>query len=129
MADMLAYDVSKWQASEIPESSGLMDQRMLSLDSAGKWLLDSLVSGGFSSEIWEDQMTSSELMKSYHGWCSINRIGEYEIYTYHRMGRYLRIVFGEPERTTKNMLLGTWYSLGDLETARNLFKKKEKVYF
>jgi len=121
MADMLAYDVSKWQASEIPESYGLKEQRAHSLPTTGKWLLDSLLNGTFNDDGWKDEISAKELNTSYLTWCSEHKVNGYEIANSHVLGRYLGKFFGKRK-------IGTYsYTLGQLSDCIDLFQKIEKI--
>jgi hypothetical protein len=126
--DMLNRDISDFSPSAIPETEGLKTQRMHSLNSVGKWLVDSLSNGGFSSDlnsiapIWCQQISSTDLYESYSAWTKINRTTSYESFTQNALGRYLKKIY----KVTK-LKTGRCYVLGTLQDAIEQFERYEKV--
>jgi hypothetical protein len=89
LADMMARDVSQWRPNEIPESCGLMDQRVHSLDSMGEWLMNSLKLGnwdGFS-------FTFKELYTDFLSYCVKRNMKQQHIKTATALGRFLARFF------------------------------------
>jgi hypothetical protein len=125
---MLNRDISDFSPSAIPETEGLKTQRMHSLNSVGKWLVDSLSNGGFSSDfnsiapIWCQQISSTDLYESYSAWTKINRTTSYESFTQNALGRYLKKIY----KVTK-LKTGRRYVLGTLHDAIEQFERYEKV--
>lgn len=129
--DMLHRDLSQYHSGNIPESKGLQDQRMHSLDSAGKWLLDSLNNGEFSTKFfnaegdsrWRLTMPAAELFGSYLFWCDNQKISEHHRLTQTGLGTYL----GEVGFVTKKTKAANHRILGTLEEAISKFEAYHKI--
>ena len=125
---MLHRDISKFKISNIPETQGLKDQRMHSLPTKGKWLLDSLTQGYFSSrydsdeQSWSTNLTNKILYESYLLWCEKNKCTKFDIESNNMFGKYLKEMF-----TSTKMQNGRGYSFGSLAEAISKFEKYEKI--
>ncbi|SFM36402.1 hypothetical protein SAMN05421863_102532 [Nitrosomonas communis] len=129
--EMLNRDISNFKVSAIPESQGLKDQRLHSLKSPGKWLVDSFTQGYFDvprfdedeCKTWQQEVSSEKLYKSYKFWCDSNKLGQYNIVNKNLLGRYLSEIF------TKKKLRGDirGFVLGSLMRAIGAFEKYERV--
>lgn len=95
---MLTRDISNFHTGDIPESDALKDQRLHSLDSAGKWMVDSISAGGFEVkgergevfiEKWKEEIKAKTLFDSYKFWCDAQKVGEYGRLTQTKFGRRL----------------------------------------
>ncbi len=87
--DMLQRDLSQWHSGNIPETKGLQDQRLLSLDTMGRWLADSIAYGkfdgcthseaGYDWDGWPAKglMTARQLRDSYGAWCVRNSVSSF----------------------------------------------------
>ena len=127
--DMLNRDISGFSPSAIPESDGLKEQRLHSLGSVGKWLVDSFSAGSFGFNLisdslhWEKSLSSKDLYDSYIRWINTNKVGSYEIVTQQRLGKYLGNLF-----TQKKLSCNVrGYYLGSLNEAIKSFQNYEKV--
>ncbi len=127
--DMLNRDISQFSVSAIPESRGLKTQRLNSLNSMGKWLVDSLSAGSLTATYdhlpaeWVDELSTKTLYESYKDWATVNRIGNYEFATQNALGRYLKKIY--PDKKLKGDVRG--YVLGSLRCAIEQFECYEKV--
>jgi len=127
--DMLARDVSDYSYVLIPETDGLKEQRLHSLDSVGKWLHDSLSHGCFMTKDnqnsdWDEVITSSYLWQSYVFWCDTMKIGEYGRTSQTHLGRYLNdIGFIRRERPINPVAR----IFGSIDNAKRMFCKYERV--
>lgn len=95
---MLNRDITGFHTGDIPESDALKDQRLHSLDSAGKWMVDSISAGGFEVkgdrgevciEKWKEEIKAKTLFDSFIFWCDAQRVGEYGRLTQQGFGRRL----------------------------------------
>ncbi|MFI3221715.1 MAG: DUF5906 domain-containing protein [Methylococcaceae bacterium] len=124
--DMLNRDISQFSASTIPESQGLKDQRMYSLDSVGQWLIDSFTqsyfSQGYEETTWVDFVSSKDLYNSYLLWVRINRISHYDQKNQLMLSKYLAKLFQAAKcKGARGFNFGTLYeAIAD-------FEKYEKV--
>ncbi|HRB97295.1 MAG TPA: DUF5906 domain-containing protein [Nitrosomonas sp.] len=126
--EMLNRDISNFHPGNIPETQGLKDQRLASLNSVGKWLTDSFTQGYFAVEdsiqgLWEDEVSSQVLYKSYLAWCNSHKLTKYEIESQIILGRYLKKIF--TSRKLKGDIRG--FVFGSLNVAISKFEKYEKV--
>ena len=126
--EMLNRDISNFSVSAIPESQGLKDQRLSSLKSPGKWLVDSFTQGHFAISYdceckWENEVSSANLYKSYKLWCDSQRLTQYEIVNQNAFGKYLAKIF--TNKKLKGDVRG--FVFGSLSTAISTFEKYEKV--
>ncbi|SFI39800.1 DUF5906 domain-containing protein [Nitrosomonas sp. Nm34] len=129
--EMLNRDISNFNVTAIPESQGLKDQRLYSLKSPGKWLVDSFTQGYFSisnfdeyeCKTWKNEVSSAHLYKSYKFWCDSQKLGQYDIETQNTLGRYLTKLF--KNQKIKSDVRG--YYFGTLSEAIAAFEKYEKV--
>lgn len=121
---MLARDIRGFHPGKIPETAALAEQRAHSLDSVGKWILDSLESGYFfgMSEEWESEIRAANMSKSYFAWCDKMKVGEYGRQTETALGRYLAKLF-----LKKRVSSGIVYLIGTQDDAIELFEALEKV--
>ncbi len=123
LADMLQRDISDFHTGQIPDTAGLKEQRLHSLDSMGKWLVDSLNNGTFSdSDIWKPEFSSKELYSSYLAWMDSQKTGEYNRFTQTALGKYLTEI-----GFTKRPSNGIKWNLGTLEAAIFKFECYERV--
>lgn len=95
---MLDRDITGFHTGDIPESEALKDQRLHSLDSAGKWMVDSISAGGFEAkgdrgevyiEKWKEEIKAKTLFDSFIFWCDTQKVGEYGRMTRQGFGRRL----------------------------------------
>jgi len=124
--EMLNRDISKFRTSVIPESQGLKDQRLYSLNSIGKWLTDSLTQGYFNisdgNKLWKNEVRNDDLYHGYELWCTSNRLSQYDIKTKIEFGKYLSKIF------KKIKLKGNrGYRFCSLNEAISAFEKYEKI--
>jgi hypothetical protein len=119
--NMLHTELNGWTPRNPPESDGLKDQRVASLDSAGRWLVDFLITDNFNLGINEDEASHS-LLDSYHEWCNKNKIIGYDIITAKRLGMYLTKVFGASDYKR-----GSYYFFGSREYAIKKLEDYEKI--
>ena len=120
--DMLHYDITGWQPSNIPDSVGLKAQRQASLKSPGLWLLDCLNHGSFTLMDWEKSLAFSDLKKSYLSWCESHKVNGYDIVTDTALGRYLGKFFLKDKRVHQKT-----YLLGEHVDAKDIFCKIEML--
>ena len=125
--EMLARDISGFHTGQIPETEGLKDQRLHSLNSVGKWLVDCLVSGGFEisdseNSEWASLMSARVLFRSYMYWCDNQRIGEHHRATQTKFGRYLTDLGFEAKRSN-----GIFRLMLTHDEAIVLFERVERV--
>jgi hypothetical protein len=127
--DMLARDISDFHTGQIPDTIGLRAQRMESLSSAGKWLVDSLSNGFFDrgtgldvDDVWNPEPKAKELFDSYAYWCNSQKVGEYSRLTQTGLGSYLADI-GFP--TIKRSVI--YRTMGALDEAIEKFEAHEKV--
>jgi hypothetical protein len=95
---MLNRDITGFHTGDIPESDALKDQRLHSMDSVGKWMVDSISAGGFEVkgergevfiEKWKEEIKAKTLFDSFIFWCDAQRVGEYGRLTQQGFGRRL----------------------------------------
>lgn len=95
---MLNRDIRGFHTGDIPESDALKDQRLHSLDSVGKWMVDSINAGGFEVkgdrgevylEKWKEEIKAKVLFDSFVLWCDNQKVGEYGRLTQTKFGRRL----------------------------------------
>ena len=125
--DMLKRDISIFHTGQIPDTDGLKDQRMQSLTSMGKWLVDSLNGGYFEQDggavtEWQKLITAKELFSSYLFWCDNQRTGEYNRVTQTALGKYFTDMGFK-----KVVSNGIHRQMGTLEDAIRKFETYEKV--
>ena len=95
---MLNRDITGFHTGDIPESDALKDQRLHSMDSVGKWMVDSISAGGFEVkgergevfvEKWKEEIKAKTLFDSFIFWCDAQKVGEYGRLTQTKFGRRL----------------------------------------
>lgn len=127
--EMLHSDIRHFSPSAIPESKGLKEQRLHSLNSIGKWLVDAFAEGTFGFSVdnhtlsWQKEISSKDLHESYVRWVNTNKVCSYDIVTQHSLGRYLSRIY-KPKKIKGDM---RGYSLGSLNDAIRRFEQYEKV--
>lgn len=129
---MLTRDISNFHTGDIPESDALKDQRLHSLDSVGKWIVDSISAGGFEVkgdrgeayiEKWKEEVAAKTLFDSYKFWCDAQKVGEY--------GRLSQTAFGRKlnawgfDRCKRHGSVNR--QMMTLEDAKKTIQAKEKV--
>lgn len=129
--DMVNRDISDFHTGDIPESEGLQDQRMNSLNTIGKWLVDSFGQGFFAYP--DNQVDGStievigwvyatRIYESYLSWCDSMKINQYGRETHTAFGRYLTNV-GYARRHSN----GTQRDFGSLAQAIEKLERYEKI--
>jgi hypothetical protein len=106
--------------------TGLKEQRIHSLNSMGKWLMDSFNSGTFSgsdSDIWKPELSSKELHNSYLAWVDSQKTGEYNRFTQTALGKYLNEI-GFTDRKSNGYKVRV---MGSLESAIFKFECYERI--
>ena len=129
---MLNRDITGFHTGDIPESDALKDQRLHSMDSVGKWMVDSISAGGFDYkddrgncifEPWKEEVSAKNLFDSYKFWCDAQKVGEY--------GRLSQTGFGLRLNKwgfmTKKKSNGNYRQMKMLEDAKKTIQAKEKV--
>lgn len=95
---MLNRDITGFRTGGIPDSDALKDQRLHSMDSVGKWMVDSISAGGFEVkgergevfiEKWKEEIKAKTLFDSFIFWCDAQKVGEYGRLTQTKFGRRL----------------------------------------
>ena len=126
---MLNRNVEGWNPSKIPETKGLQDQRLHSLDSVGKWLVDSISNGSFVPSAdqyeprgWAETERVKVLIASYVAYCKDRSVSSYDRKTDTALGLALGKVF----RKSRDMK-GVTYKLGTLEQAEQAVKDFYKL--
>jgi hypothetical protein len=122
--DMLNMDLGSWTPRNPPDSAGLRDQRIHSLNSASAWLVDFLHKGG-TGDVWCPVISKSELSKSYSDWCINKKIGPWQILTDHKLGSHLKKFFDTKRSSSESR--ETVYCLGTLEEAIARVEEVEKI--
>jgi hypothetical protein len=129
--DMMAMDLKGWTPRNPPESNGLKDQRMESLDSAGKWLVDYLMTAEDLEFGMPEKPKFNELYVSYMTYCSSHKISEWNIYSAKKLGSYLTKVFGLPRRERdvnyNSQTLYRFYNFGTIDQAKEIVENYEKI--
>ncbi len=127
---MLKRNVEGWNPSKIPETKGLQDQRLHSLDSVGKWLVDSIGNGSFASSaeqympcVWTETERAKVLIASYVDYCKEHSVSSYDRKTDTALGLTLAKVFGKSRHTRE----GNIYTVGTLEQAKQVVKDFYKL--
>jgi hypothetical protein len=125
--DMLNRDISDFHTGNIPDTDGLKAQRLHSLNSMGKWIVDSLNAGYFAIDDkaageWVALATAKDLFSSYVFWCDNQRTGEHNRFTQTTLGKYLGDIGFETKKS------GGWHrQLGSIESAIIKFETFERV--
>ncbi len=95
---MLNRDITGFRTGGIPDSDALKDQRLHSMDSVSKWMVDSISAGGFEVkgergevfiEKWKEEIKAKTLFDSFIFWCDAQKVGEYGRLTQTKFGRRL----------------------------------------
>ena len=95
---MLNRDITGFRTGGIPDSDALKDQRLHSMDSVGKWMVDSISAGEFEVkgergevfiEKWKEEIKAKTLFDSFIFWCDAQKVGEYGRLTQTKFGRRL----------------------------------------
>ena len=127
--DMLNRDLSQWYIGNIPETKGLKDQRIMSLNSIGNWLVDAITRGYFEDvDIqgqegkWVAVIPANKLAKSYHTYCNNYRVNQYDMKSETLFGKELVKIFRRVR--TKD---GKLYNVGNLEEARQTIQQYYKI--
>lgn len=131
---MLNHDLTGWHTGNIPDSIGLREQRYHSMGSVQKWLVDSLMNGGFSygldnynspvyANTWTKVVQADDLWESYLRWCDQNKVGEYRRVTQASLGKYLSLIYLKSRNSR-----GVYYMVGTLEDAKKSFEEYERIY-
>lgn len=125
--EMLNRDLTNFDINKIPETDGLKAQRLESLDSIGKWLIDSFTSGYFETNKdtetdWKDLMPFKDLKKSYSLWCANKRTSEHRIETDATLAKRLGMIGYENHKNNIAHRI-----MGNLENAVKLFEDYYKV--
>jgi hypothetical protein len=124
--EMLHRNISKFRVSVIPESRGLKDQMLHSLNSIGKWLADSLVQGYFTIPDWDiswrEEVKTDDLYQSYLLFCNERKLSQFDIKLKAVLGRYLAKIF-------KSIKLkgDRGYRFGSMKEAISAFEQYEKI--
>ncbi len=125
--DMLNRDISSFHTGNIPDTDGLKAQRLHSLNSMGKWIVDSLNAGYFAIDDtacdWVSLATAKDLFSSYVFWCDNQRIGEHNRFTQTMLGKYL----GDIGFEVKKGNACNHRQLGSIEDAIRKFEAFERV--
>ena len=129
---MLTRDIKGFHTGDIPESDALKDQRLHSMDSAGKWIIDSLHSGGFeyvdergncNAEPWKEEVEFATVFDSYKCWCDAQKIGEYGRLSQTAFGiRLNKWGFETRKKSSRN-----YRRMLTLEEAKRAIEAKEKI--
>ena len=127
--EMLNRNITAFHTGQIPETQALKDQRLYTLGSVGKWLVDCLTSGVFEisdtdSQSWTSIMSARDLFRSYLYWCDNQRIGEHHRVTQTKFGRQLNdFGFIVSHKTSGNI----YRQMLDHDAAIALFERNELV--
>lgn len=127
--DMLTLDLTDFDIRVVPETKALRDQRMMTLNSVAQWLLDSLNTGMFFGEQqWYTTFSTHALYESYTNWANVHRVAKNERFSSVKMSEYLAKIGYKKKRirdTEGHERRG--YIFGDLDDAKELFKRFEKL--
>jgi len=123
--EMLSRDISSFHSGKIPDTDGLKAQRMESLGSAGKWLVDSLNAGYFETKDageaeWVSMVSSKTVFQSYLFWCDHQKVSYRENQT--SLGRYLSDIGYHTKKSS-----GIFRVFGEIDAAIEAFESFEKV--
>lgn len=125
--EMLKRDIRGFHTGNIPESDALKEQRLHSLNSVGKWLVDCLTNAQFElndneSIEWKPLISAKDLFNAYLYWCDNQRTGEYNRATQTAFGRYLTDIGFETKRSN-----GVSRVMREHAAAVALFESYEKI--
>ena len=131
---MLTHDLTGWHTGNIPDSIGLREQRYHSMGSVQKWLVDSLMNGGFSygldifnrpvfSNTWTEIIEADDLWVAYLRWCDQSKVSEYRRVTQASLGKYLSLIYWKSRNSR-----GIYYMVGSLEDAKKNFEEYERIF-
>jgi hypothetical protein len=114
--DLLTRDISKVNIKDFPVTKAILDNKMMSLDSVGQWILDKLKEKGF-----EKKETIKHLFKDYANYCKQNTKleSEYQNFWARKLKKYF------PKLVRKQYPTGErYYRFQSLKTCRKNFEKK-----
>ncbi len=126
LAEMLSHDLTDYSPSKIPETEGLQEERLHSLNSVGLFLVDYLsdVSNSYyDHNRWEPLQTSEMVHRIYLKWCDDQRIGEYGRMRKQQVTEYLKRIYPEGKRFDNRRTI----EFGTQREAVLLFEAFEKV--
>lgn len=91
--DMLCLDINGWHSGDIPETDALKEQRLHSLDSVGKFLVDGYLRQVFSTDrfdsltAWCESINASYFYNSYLAYANRAKLSQYDIATQTTFGK------------------------------------------
>jgi len=128
--DMLNRDITGFHTGDIPETEGLKEQRLHSLDSIGQWLVGSLDNEVFeptANQDWQSVLTSKDLESSYLNYCDNRNISEHNRKTSTAIGTELTRIGFDAKRELHGRKKQTVRILGTLEEAREKVENYYKI--
>jgi hypothetical protein len=125
--DLINMDLQGWTPRNPPESNGLKDQRMNSLDSAGQWLVHYIMTAEDSDLGMNEKPLFKDLLSDYLEFCTVRRVSEWNIYSTKKLGSYLTKVFGMPRKEWVGTRQLSAYNFGTREHAKDLVEAYEKI--
>ena len=126
LAEMLSHDLTDYSPSKIPETEGLQEERLHSLNSVGLFLVDYLSdvsSGHYDNNRWESLQTSEMVYRIYLKWCDDQRVGEYGRMRKQQVTEYLKRIYPEGRRLDNRRTI----CFGTQREAIAMFESFEKV--
>lgn len=133
LAEMLAWDLSDYVPSKIPETEGLQEERLHSLNTAGLFLVDYLSdttasgyydsNGFYNQNYWNQIQTTEVLFRHYLKWCDDQRTGEYGRMSKQQFIEYLKRMYPEGKRIDNRRTI----NFGTQKQAIETFESYEKV--
>lgn len=109
----------------VPETKGLKNQRLESLDSVGKFLVDGLNAGGYDirgCDEWREEIKPNDFFKSYQEYCKTNVHNSYDRKSQTAFGSLIKDIFPKVRKQNEH-----YYVIGGYRDAVSRVKKYYKI--
>jgi hypothetical protein len=137
--EMLHRDLSTFNVSEVPETSGLKAQRLQSLESFPEFWVGVLKQGFITNRQgcdlpWQSEVSFKDINEGYSAWVHANKVNTYNIANSLKIGKYLTSWYPKKRLSAPKLSIGTeavarpkGYVVGTLEEAIGRFCDKQHL--
>ncbi|TVO53074.1 primase-helicase family protein [Denitromonas halophila] len=124
---LMHHDTSTFNVRQVPSTSGLVDQKLLSLPAFDRWLYERLYSGAVleHDNDWKHEQRREDVTGAFEQYVQSHGLGRYERTDAATVGRHLRAVFPELGETQHRETgsRNRYWVLPELDEARRQFER------
>ncbi len=137
--EMLHRNLSAFNVSAVPETSGLKNQRLQSLESFPEFWVGVLKQGFITNRQgcdlpWQSEVSFKDINEGYSAWVHANKVNVYNIANVLKIGKYLTSWYPKKRLSAPKSFIGTeavarpyGYMVGTLDEAVDRFCDRQQL--